>query len=255
MPIIPKRIKNFTNKEINIDDMSFKALNDLGLKHGQSIWSGNNHSAIGLTVVESQLVSTFKSNIKDYLFATAQGRYCCYCGCILEKHKATYDLEHIICKNNNKKVIFHIRNLALACKPCNISKHTKKVTLETINENDDLIYESNTDYIIVHPHFDDWGNHLSIDKYNRVVVNNSSNKGETTIKICGISKKNAMSLSDFFDIFKQSPDFLNNWIDFYSIYESKEDNQKKTKYKKFLSNLLSLDSDPAAKEIIQLLNL
>lgn len=254
MPITPKRIKGFTNLEFNISDNEFDVLKKLAQAHSQNIW-GQSNASLKISDEELHLIAKFKASIKDYLFAIAQGRYCCYCGYTLEMHKATYDLEHIICKDGKRNIIFHINNLALSCKSCNTSKSTKKITIPGLDENEDLVFELSEDYIIVHPHFDDWDNHLLIDKYDRVLPKENSEKGELTIKTCGISKKNAMSLADHFDVLRQSPEFYKNWIDFYIIFKSEEESLKRRNYKKFLLNLLSMESDPAGKELIDLLEL
>jgi hypothetical protein len=95
--------------------------------------------------------------------------------------------------------MFEFENLAAACKLCNGAKGQKLVLSEKwLNEHPQTLPKNTDDYIFVHPHIDEWADHLAFDSIGRIVPSNDSEKGRKTIKVCGISRINAARLADAF---------------------------------------------------------
>lgn len=137
----------------------------------------------------------FKAEVKTH-YRSEQGRRCCYCSVeILDDH-STFDAEHILDKSTYPQFMFELNNLAASCRPCNRSKGTQ-VTLADGAQCQTVPAQA-TDYVIVHPHLDEWDQHLEFDEVKRIRAKDGSLKGRRTIRICGIGALNAARLSDFF---------------------------------------------------------
>ncbi|MEN5426429.1 hypothetical protein ABE522_08730 [Stenotrophomonas pennii] len=141
-------------------------------------------------------LKTLKSSLKDH-FYYGQARRCCYCGIELPNNKLAYQLDHVISRNDRADFMVCLLNLAVACGPCNGAK-SKKAALATgiVAAELAVVPMSSEAYAIVHPQFDEWGIHLRLDEFNRVL--HRTEKGRCTITICKIDKLNAARLSDHF---------------------------------------------------------
>lgn len=247
-PLLPKQIKPFSSRTLSLSAKELARLKALANKYKDKAWNTNKGTTV-LKATDLALVKKFKDRLKEYLFEYGQGRYCCYCGAELHSHKATYDIEHIIAKNNRSHAVFHLKNLALACKPCNTRKGTKSCTT---NKNGDLdrVWLGGERYIHVHPHFDKWSDHLCLDSYRRVLpVKKSKNlKGQETIRICGIHALNAARLSDYFDL--GSMVNKKNWERLYISLHS-GDKVEKSKYEMFLKLLEKANIDPSINRLFK----
>lgn len=131
-------------------------------------------------------VLNFKTTLKTQLRHTQLGR-CCYCRRLLADPMAT-DLEHFIEKAIYPSFTFEILNLALSCGTCNNKKNAKfmrlnrylsrraKVgagttvairrcpTLATHPLTLAAVPNNSAAYRWVHPHLDDYSDHLAIEK-------------------------------------------------------------------------------------------
>lgn len=58
--------------------------------------------------------------------------------------------------------------------------------------------EKSEDYLIVHPHLDEWSVHLDFDRFERVVPKGGDSKGKKTIDVCGIHALNNARLANHF---------------------------------------------------------
>jgi hypothetical protein len=144
---------------------------------------------------DATLIATFRAELKRYYYFR-QRRLCCYCSKTLDEHQATYDAEHILDKDMHPQFMFEPENLAAACKTCNGAKSNKCV-LGTIVALVAIPAESDC-YVIVHPHLDEWQDHLAYDGIGRVLPKVDSSKGTMTIEICGINYLNSARLADHF---------------------------------------------------------
>lgn len=138
----------------------------------------------------------FKRLVKD-IYYYEQSRRCCYCSIELQPNNKTKDLEHVIDKSGRPDLMFELRNLAVSCTTCNGGKKKKRVLIEGCAE-EGFPCDSKF-YMHIHPHFDEWSDHLFFDEYLRVVPRKDSSKGESTYSICNFNRLNAMRLCDFFD--------------------------------------------------------
>ncbi|RYZ88482.1 MAG: HNH endonuclease [Proteobacteria bacterium] len=142
------------------------------------------------TYWQSRDVDATKSVIKKH-YIQVQGRRCCYCNIqIGTAHGRVWDVEHIIAKSTHPHFLFEPRNLAVSCIECNENKSDKAV-LQVNNPPYPVAFpDKSEDYIIVHPHFDEYEKHISI--YLEKVYAGDSPKGCKTIEICGLTRINLM---------------------------------------------------------------
>lgn len=122
-----------------------------------------------------------KSEIKQH-YLEEQRLRCCYCEQTIQSdNHALWDLEHIACRSTHPQFMLHMQNLAVSCKDCNNSKSTKKVMVSRAI----LTYPARSEaFEIVHPHFDDWNEHILTVL--GVIYVPKTEKGKRTIEVCGL---------------------------------------------------------------------
>lgn len=123
-----------------------------------------------------------KKNIKNH-YIKEQTRTCAYCKVELKtEHNALWDLEHIIDRNSNVNFMFEPKNLCVSCKDCNTYKGTTNVLK---NKGRKTFPNESSDYLIIHPHFDDYAEHITVvcpgDLYRP-----RTEKGRFTIITCNL---------------------------------------------------------------------
>ncbi|MDQ0038187.1 uncharacterized protein (TIGR02646 family) [Variovorax boronicumulans] len=143
------------------------------------------------------LITKFRAEIKEHYYRW-QRRRCCYCSTELHDHKITYDAEHILGKSEYPEYMFEEANLAAACKLCNQYKSDKEISASGLRFPE--LSRNKDDYSIVHPHLDEWIDHLKFDSVGRIVATDGSSKGAKTILVCGMASLNAARLADQFAI-------------------------------------------------------
>lgn len=142
-------------------------------------------------------ISDFRKEVKEHYYVW-QRRRCCYCSAELQAHKIVYDAEHILDQSTYPEFMFEAANLAAACKLCNQYKSNKSISAK--GQHFEELSKESDDYSIVHPHLDEWDDHLAFDLVGRIVPNGGSKKGCETIKVCGMAALNAARLADEFAI-------------------------------------------------------
>ena len=116
-------------------------------------------------------------------YAKEQNTVCPYCRMQLNTNKGrAWDVEHIIPRSLGENFMFEPLNLCVACVECNSAKSNKKVTKSKA-----LIKYPRKGYTIVHPHFDDYQQHIVIVRVGLFYFPKSS-KGEKTIYICELNR-------------------------------------------------------------------
>lgn len=131
---------------------------------------------------EDRNVCRIRKTIKDY-YIIAQDYTCPYCKQRVEvNHNASWDAEHIIPKSTHPFFVFEPLNLCVSCKDCNNEKRDKPV-LE--NNNRRTMPNKSEDYIIVHPHLDEFGEHIKIIELAGYYIP-LTDKGRKTIEKCGL---------------------------------------------------------------------
>lgn len=128
-------------------------------------------------------ITTYKSHLKRELRTAQLGR-CCFCRRRLGDIRDTH-LEHYLEKSAYPNLTFKTQNLALSCSTCNGHKNVAFIKLSTAiskrrrrlgpikvvhqcpgllgswSDTDGLQHQA---YRWIHPHFDHYGTHLSIEK-------------------------------------------------------------------------------------------
>jgi hypothetical protein len=129
-----------------------------------------------------QPIINIRKAIKDY-YIIAQDYTCPYCRQRMEvNHNAAWDAEHIIPKKTHPQFIFEPLNLCVSCKDCNNEKRDKSV----LENNQRKTFPNRCeDYTIVHPHFDDFFEHIRVIETAAYYLP-LSDKGRRTIEKCGL---------------------------------------------------------------------
>lgn len=131
---------------------------------------------------EDQAKAT-RDAIKDHYIAE-QGYRCCYCRQkVLSKNKGDWQGDHVIARDTHAQFMFEPRNLAICCRGCNGAKSNKNVLK---NAKRKTFPVNSTDYLIVHPHFDEYDDHIRW--FGQVCAPRKSTKGAKTIEICGLMR-------------------------------------------------------------------
>jgi len=130
-----------------------------------------------------------KRHVKEH-YLVKQAHTCPYCDQQwIVNHKGVWDAEHIISKNSHPQFMFEPKNLCVACKDCNTAKGEKNVlrdpTVDAVPDKPDA-------YLIAHPHFDNYKEHINYNIAPRFYWP-TSEKGAKTIDICGLYRFAAMN--------------------------------------------------------------
>lgn len=136
----------------------------------------------GVWESKEQTIVNIKKNIKDY-YIQAQNYTCPYCRQRIEvNNNAAWDAEHIIPKKTHPQFLFEPLNLCVSCKDCNNEKRDKSV----LGNNKRKTFTTRCeDYTIVHPHFDDFNEHIRVIETAAYYLP-LSDKGRKTIEKCGL---------------------------------------------------------------------
>ena len=127
---------------------------------------------------------SIKKNIKNHL-KDEQNLICVYCQLEIPVAHSSAEIEHIAPKGKHPRFMFEPKNLALACHLCN----TKKSIKETLHDPAVNNYPSNGNaFIIVHPHFDEYYDHITFIDGVVEPTPNDNGKGYNTIKMCNLDR-------------------------------------------------------------------
>lgn len=127
-------------------------------------------------------LANMKSRAKKH-YIKVQKNCCCYCGeRLLTEHGRVWDLEHVVPKDSHPDFMFEPVNLAVACPDCNQAKSNNQTLIDPTVVTYPTTSES---YLVVHPHFDRWKDHL--DKCG-LVFKPLSDKGTWTAKHCNLGR-------------------------------------------------------------------
>ncbi|AWI57951.1 HNH endonuclease [Sinorhizobium fredii] len=123
-------------------------------------------------------IEGIRASIKQHYIVEQQYR-CCYCQQeLINEHGRAWDVEHVIARSQNPRLMFEPRNLAVACTECNGKKSkvavTRKVPLR--------LPTASASYLIVHPHFDRYDEHIEIE--GNYTFHALTEKGSFTIHQC-----------------------------------------------------------------------
>ncbi|MEZ9061019.1 MULTISPECIES: hypothetical protein [unclassified Vibrio] len=131
---------------------------------------------------DDRRVTTMKSNIKKHYIAE-QDKTCAYCQVNMHTtHGMVWDTEHIIDKDSSPQWMFEPLNLCVSCKDCNGAKGTRTSTKGKTYKN---FPRKSENYRIIHPHFDDYDEHIKVAVPGAVYLF-QTDKGRNTIEVCGL---------------------------------------------------------------------
>ena len=118
-----------------------------------------------------------------------QNYRCVYCARqIVTDNQALWDAEHIIPRSLAVRFMFVPQNLAVSCKDCNLAKKEKEVRA---NPNRKSFPDQSGHYLIAHPHFDNYGDHI---RWFGNICAPISPKGIKTIALCDLGRFTAEKL-------------------------------------------------------------
>lgn len=164
-----------------------------------TFWSNNNIPEYYIDRIKS-----LKSEIKHH-YRIEQQYTCVYCGNTnYINHGSSWHIEHIIPKETNDQLMFESENLCLSCPECNQYKGRKKVLIDGINNS-----SRSSDFVIVHPHYDEYNEHI-LREGMLYIPNNGSDKGKNTIKVCKLFRFIGLELDgeirdmDFYDLIEDT---------------------------------------------------
>lgn len=140
----------------------------------------------------SKRFESLKLRIKTH-YRDEQKQTCPYCSVVYPSgHNRAWDTDHIIPKSENANFLLEPKNLCATCIKCNECKRDQSVTKKTWAGKTQYPTQSE-DFIIVHPHFDNFDEHIEITGYVYSPKNNSE-KGAETIRICNLLRFATMNL-------------------------------------------------------------
>ena len=98
-----------------------------------------------------------KAEVKNH-YKKDQSFICPYCKQRFQiSHNAVWDIEHIIPRSLKPHFMFEPQNLCVACKDCNGPKSDVNVLKNKLRK---TFPTKSTDYLIVHPHFHNYNEHI-----------------------------------------------------------------------------------------------
>lgn len=141
-----------------------------------------------------------KNKIKNHLCAV-QDNTCFYCDLPLPIGQYDPTIEHIICKKRFPDFCFAPQNIIVCCSHCNEAKeeycrktgcHDLDVGCKSLNPRSYTSTSlpcSNSDYLIVHPYFDEYTDHIQFVAGLCVQAVNGSQKGKHTIEMYALTRE------------------------------------------------------------------
>lgn len=139
---------------------------------------------------EDDLLS-FRSMVRAHYRSIQKGN-CAFCkGPVSLQSAANCHIEHIVPKSRRREFIFEPKNLCVICADCNEIKRSQETEAkipDTLSKGDKakLYPRSSNAFLIVHPHFDEWDQHVI--KFGELYVD-LSDKGSFTIGACVLNRK------------------------------------------------------------------
>lgn len=124
----------------------------------------------------------FKASVREY-YLRKQNRRCAYCRTVIRTSQVSAEIEHIIDKSGNPKWMYEPFNLCVSCKMCNTKKSSKRVLKKGTFSS---LSHDTSDYIFVHPHLDQYSQHINI--IDGILYEGLTTKGKETIRICSLDR-------------------------------------------------------------------
>ena len=132
-----------------------------------------------------------RKEIRDF-YRIEQKGICCFCKQTVSLTSAlNCQIEHIVPKKLHEDHMFNPKNLCVICADCNEIKRDQEtlgIIPETMKnaEKRKFYPRSSSAFLIVHPHFDNWEDHILI--FNGLYADKTP-KGHFTIGTCKLNRK------------------------------------------------------------------
>ncbi|MGN2616615.1 HNH endonuclease [Aliivibrio fischeri] len=138
-------------------------------------------------VEKKEPLQALRSYIRKH-YRTEQMAKCAYCKKDVSVQSASNcQVEHIAPKEKYKDYMFHPKNLCVACADCNAIKWNRD-TIKPIKSGERKRYPSSSRaFLLVHPHFDDYTDHIDIFSDRWYV--DKTKKGHFTIGLCKLNQR------------------------------------------------------------------
>lgn len=133
----------------------------------------------------------YRKLVRDY-YRNIQNGLCAFCKQNISLVAAgNCHIEHIVPKAKHPQFIFEPKNLCVICSDCNTIKRAKEVhkvdpDVLTNGPNIQRYPRSSNAFLIVHPHFDKWEDH--IERFGNLYAD-LSDKGLFTMGACTLNRK------------------------------------------------------------------
>jgi len=130
--------------------------------------------------------SRVRKTIKDH-YLKEQDYTCFFCKQrIVVKNNRAWDAEHLISKSSHPVFMFEPKNLCISCPDCNNEKNDKRV----LDREDRVRFPTlSKAYKIVHPHFDNYEDHLKVIVPGELYqYRHNSKKGLFTYRTYGLDR-------------------------------------------------------------------
>lgn len=122
--------------------------------------------------------------VKDFCIDMQDAR-CCYCNRHLSsKNNLVWAIDHVMPRSSYPQFSFDPRNLAASCPDCNIAKSDSNVLVGKRKRK--RFPDKSAAYTIVHPHYDNFDDHLVIVRKYIYSPRKGSSKGKKTIIVCDL---------------------------------------------------------------------
>ncbi|WP_394884253.1 HNH endonuclease [Clostridium butyricum] len=142
----------------------------------------------GETDWKKAALQPIKDDIRDYLYQINDNK-CYFCKSKIDNATNNETIEHIISKDKCPNFTFKPENLTMACSDCNRIKNDDDVLNSSITNPENLDFynypSQSNDYIIVHPYFDEYSDHIDIDD---IFYLGKDDKGKTTIRYYNLTR-------------------------------------------------------------------
>lgn len=136
-------------------------------------------------------LKSYRKLVRDY-YRSVQNGLCAFCKQNISLvATGNCHIEHVIPKSKHRKFIFEPKNLCVICSDCNTIKRAKEVHREDPEvvldgANIQRYPRSSKAFMIVHPHFDKWEDH--IERFGNLYAD-LSDKGLFTMGACTLNRK------------------------------------------------------------------
>ena len=136
-------------------------------------------------------LAVFRKLVRDH-YRTEQNGSCAFCKAPISlTAAANCHVEHLVPKSKRREFIFEPKNLCVICADCNQikrAKETEGTETDPLKRGDkaQLYPRSSKAFLIVHPHFDIWDEHIA--QFGKLYVD-LTDKGHYTIGVCVLNRQ------------------------------------------------------------------